>query len=361
MATQPIDETHIEERPASRRRRPYTTGDSELDARIQELVQSFAPEAAADILAEMMMTIVRLGKSDVHRGELKLVNASLKEFVHAFRVFAPYRGVRKVSMFGSARVSPIDPGYQVAREFARRIVEHGWMVITGAGPGIMKAGHEGAGRAKSFGLNIRLPMEDSGGKPFLEADPKLINFRYFFTRKVTFLKESDAFVLLPGGFGTLDEAFELLTLVQTGKSDLHPVVLLEPAGSSYWREWLVFIEEHLAGRGLISMDDLELLTIVDDIDEAIADIEGFYRNYQSQRWVGDKLVLRMRRGPEEHQLAAIQDEFADILERGRFEVVEPLPAEAADQDQLELARLAFAFNRYSYGRLRALVNALNQL
>lgn len=356
-----MDEARTEDRPTGRyRRRPYTSGDSELDARIHELVRTFAPDASEDILAEMMITVGRLAKSNVHRGELKLVNASLKEFVHAFRVFAPYRGVRKVSMFGSARVSPLDPSYQVAQEFARRIVERGWMVITGAGPGIMKAGNEGAGRAKSFGLNIRLPMEDEG-KPYLEADPKLINFRYFFTRKVTFLKESDAFVLLPGGFGTLDEAFELLTLVQTGKSELRPVVLLEPKGSSYWLEWRSFIDEHLAGRGLISMDDLELLSLADDIDETVSEIEGFYHNYHSQRWVGDRLVLRVKRGPDEGQLAAIQDQFADILERGRFEVGGPLPQEVADNDQVEFARLAFQFNRYSYGRLRALVNHLNQL
>jgi uncharacterized protein (TIGR00730 family) len=232
------------------------------------------------------------------------------------------------------------------------------MVVTGAGPGVMEAGQEGAGAARSFGLNIRLPHE-SQANPIIEADRKLINFRYFFTRKVTFLKESDAFVLLPGGFGTLDEAFELLTLVQTGKSDLHPVVLLEPPGGTYWAEWRAFVQEHLARRGLISLDDMHLLRQTDDVGAAVREVVGFYRNYQSQRYVDGRLVLRLRRAPGEVELARLSGKFADILESGTFEVVPPLPAEVADDDALDCKRIAFSFNRRSYGRLRAFVNELN--
>ena len=234
------------------------------------------------------------------------------------------------------------------------------MVITGAGPGIMQAAQDGAGANRSFGLNIRLPFE-SEANPTIEADPKLINFKYFFTRKVTFLKESDAFVLLPGGFGTLDEAFELLTLVQTGKSDLHPAVLLEAPGGTYWAEWRAFVEGNLASRGLISLDDMNLLHFAQDVEDAIREVTDFYRNYQSQRYVGNRLVLRVLRAPGESDLAHLRREFADLLESGTFEVIEPLPVEVADQDALDCARIAFRFNHRSYGRLRAFVDGLNQL
>src|SRR3990170_4417506 len=199
---------------------------------------------------------------------MKMVNAALKEFAYAFKVFKAYRGVRKVSIFGSSRSQTDEPNYDCARQFARAMAERGWMVITGAGPGVMEAGHEGAGAERSFGAAIRLPME-SEPNLFIEGDPKLINFKYFFTRKVTFLKESDAFALLPGGFGTLDETFELLTLMQTGKSDLHPIVLLEVPGGTYWRDWLQFLAGDLADRDLISEVDLNLVKYTADIEEAV--------------------------------------------------------------------------------------------
>jgi uncharacterized protein (TIGR00730 family) len=344
----------------TRRRRRYATGDAELDAGIEELVRAADLADDADLATEMVTSIVRMARGKANRGELKLVNAALKEFAYAFGVFAPYRHIRKASIFGSSRVTAEDPSYACAREFASRISDKGWMVITGAGPGVMEAGQEGAGAEQSFGLNIRLPFA-SEANPIIESDPKLINFRYFFTRKVTFLKESDAFVLLPGGFGTLDEAFELLTLVQTGKSDLHPVVRLEPPGGTYWAEWWAFVEERLAQRGLISRDDLHLLHHTDDVDTAVREVVGFYRNYQSQRYVEGRLVLRLRRAPGKADLARLSRRFADILERGRFEVVPPLPAEVADDDALDCDRLAFYFNRRSYGRLREFVDELNRL
>ena len=254
---------------------------------------------------------------------MKLVNAALKEFVYSFKVFNGYREHRKVSIFGSARSTEADPNYEFTRRFAAAMAERGWMVITGAGPGIMAAGHEGAGAERSFGAAIRLPME---GEPneFIEGDPKLINFKYFFTRKVTFLKESNAFALLPGGFGTLDETFELLTLMQTGKSDLHPIVLLEVPGGTYWQDWLAFIREDLGNRGLISDEDMCLIKHTHDIDEAVDEICGFYRNYHSQRYVDGSMVLRLQRLPSPGDLDRIAAAFSDIL---RTPEIKPVRAE----------------------------------
>ena len=342
------------------RRRPYSTGDAELDSRIRDFIGGLGLVRRMEIVEEMMASVLRLARGDTAPADLKLVNSALKEFAYAAKVFAPYRGIPKVSVFGSSRATEGDADYAYAREFTARIVQRGWMVITGAGPGIMQAAQDGAGASRSFGLNIRLPFE-SEANPIIEADPKLINFNYFFTRKVTFLKESDAFVLLSGGFGTLDEAFELLTLVQTGKSDLHPVVLLEAPGGTYWADWRAFVEGNLARRGLISLDDMNLLHFTHDVEEAVGEVTDFYRNYQSQRYVGNRLVLRLLRPPGTEGLARLRRLFADLLESGTFEVIEPLPVEVADHDALDCARIAFRFNRRSYGRLRAFVDALNQL
>jgi len=341
------------------RRRRYRTGDDALDAKIDELVQSSGLAEDADILSEMLTACFRLVRGRSDRGEMKLVNAALKEFAYAFKVFKGYRSFRKVSIFGSSRAATDDPNYECARRFAAAMAERGWMVITGAGPGIMEAGHQGAGAERSFGANIRLPLENEPNV-VIEGDPKLINFKYFFTRKVTFLKESDAFALFPGGFGTLDEAFELLTLMQTGKSDLHPVVLLESQGGSYWADWRRFIDQHLARRGLISREDLDLLLITDSIDAAVAEIERFYRNYQSQRYVDGTLVLRLLRLPPTEELDRLAGEFSDVLRKPGLEVVEPSPQEVEDKDALECRRLALQFNQSSFGRLRHLINQLNR-
>jgi len=346
----------IEPKPTRRR---YRTGDEALDAKIQELVEASGIEGDSDLLTEMVTSCFRVARDRAHRGEMKLVNAALKEFAYAFKVFKAYRGVRKVSIFGSSRSQPDEPNYDCARQFARAMAERGWMVITGAGPGVMEAGHEGAGAERSFGAAIRLPIEVEPNV-VIEGDPKLINFKYFFTRKVTFLKESDAFALFPGGFGTLDEAFELLTLMQTGKSDLHPIVLLESEGEHYWEEWARFVQKHLAGHGLISPADLDLVYITDSIEAAVAEIEGFYRNYHSQRYVDGTLVLRLQRLPDEASLARLSGEFADIFRSGGgMRAAAPSEAEAAEGDVPELPRLALGFNQRSFGRLRRLIDALN--
>src|SRR3990172_8542707 len=340
-------------------RRRYRTGDETLDAKIAELIAASGFEEDADLLQQMITTCFRLARDRSHRGEMKLVNAALKEFAYAFKVFKGYRGYRKVSIFGSARTMPEDPAYDYTRRFAKAIAEQNWMVITGAGPGIMAAGHEGAGAERSFGAAPPLPMEYEPNM-FIEGDAKLINFKYFFTRKVTFLKESDAFVLLPGGFGTLDETFELLTLMQTGKSDMHPIVLLEVPGGTYWRDWLDFLAGDLAGRGLISNEDLHLVKYTEDIQEAVDEICRFYHNYHSQRYVDGTMVLRVQRVPPPDALDRLGLAFADILRTPSIRPVEPSPQEVADGDALEVQRLALDFNQASFSRLRLLIDELNR-
>ncbi len=345
--------------PKKRRRRPYTTGDAALDEKIAQLVAESGANANADLIQEMVTTALRLVRDKAERGEQKLVNAALKEFAYSFRVFKKWQGHRKVSIFGSARTTPDEPAYEYTRRFAEAMVNQNWMVITGADPGIMAAGHEGAGAEKSFGASIRLPLE-SEPNIFIQGNTKLINYKYFFTRKVTFIKESYAFALLPGGFGTMDETYELLTLMQTGKSDLHPVVLLEEEGSTFWSEWLRFTEEQLLGRGLISQDDLHLLYHATSIDSAVTEITRFYANYQSQRYVGGVLMLRIKRLPPEAKIAELKYTFRDILGHRGIRASEPSTVEIDDEDELDCERLAVHFNQSSFGRLRRLIDELNR-
>ena len=339
-------------------RKPYSTGNPELDAKIAALVAVSEAGEDVDLLQEMITTCLRLVRDEADRGEMKLVNAALKEFAYSFSVFKKWRGHRKVSIFGSARTVPGDPVYDYTRRFSAAISERNWMVITGAGPGIMAAGHEGAGAEKSFGASIRLPLE-SEPNFFIQGNAKLINFKYFFTRKVTFIKESDGFALLPGGFGTLDEAFELLTLMQTGKSDLHPIVLLEEPGSTYWAAWLRFLEDELVGRGLISLEDLHLVKLCSSIEEAVEELDCFYRNYQSQRYASGKLILRLRRLLPEEQIEELARTFSDIIGPRGMKATEATPSEVRDNDALEFKRIALDFNQTSVGRLRRLIDALN--
>ena len=350
-------------------RRVYTTGNAELDRQVNEIVGTLSyavpdtkqPVDPADLelVREMLTSSLRLVTQHATRAEMKLVNAAVKEFAYSFRVFAPYRNQRKVSIFGSARVQPGEQSYVATREFAAEIAKHGWMVITGAGPGIMAAGHEGAGVEQSFGANIRLPGLNPANA-YIAKDGKLVNFKYFFTRKVTFLKESDAFVLLPGGWGTLDECFELLTLTQTGKSQIHPIVLLEPEGSTYWRDWLLFIRDNVLQRHFINESDLALLRVATTPQEAVEEIERFYRNYRSARFVGERLVLRIERSPDARTLAHLNDEFADLKVKGAIELIDPLPPEVRDNDDVAFKRVAL-FPKHAYGRIRQLIDELNAL
>jgi len=341
--------------------RPYAIGDPVLEQKITELVEATGADPAnSDLIEELVTTALKLHRDTADRGDLKLLNTALKEMRYSMLVFSRHREMPKVTIFGSARTEADNPSYLLAVEFARIMAtERSWGVITGAGPGIMEAGNEGAGREASFGVNIRLPFE-SDANPHIDDD-RLINFKYFFTRKLGFVKESHAFALFPGGFGTMDETFELLTLIQTGKSDLHPIVLLEPEGNGYWEGWQAFVEENLVKQGMISAEDLHLYRITSDPQEAADEICRFYANYQSQRYVKGRLVLRLNQAPDEAQLERFNEQFADILVSGRIEVIPPTDAEVADEDSLEAKRVELHFDRRSFGRLRILIDALNDL
>jgi hypothetical protein len=261
-------------------------------------------------------------------------------------------------VFGSARTEPGSPAFEQARRFGERIVAEGWMVITGAGDGIMGAAQLGAGRERSFGVNIRLPWEQKPNA-VIDGDPKLVNFRYFFTRKLAFLKEAHAIALFPGGFGTHDEGFEALTLIQTGRSEILPVVFVDEPGGRYWSEWSRYVDEHLRGPKLISPEDLSLYRVTDDVETAVRETVDFYRNYHSSRFVGDVLVLRVRVAPDAAKLAELNSEFADLTTSGRLELGPPLPEEGGDAP--EHARITLRFDRRRAGRLRLLIDRLNTL
>ena len=336
----------------------YRTGDAALDQDVAALVERVSDPADADLIFELVASALRLASDGADRGDLKIANAALKEMRHAFHVFAPYRAARKVAIFGSARTEPESPLYVQTRDVAAAMAALDWMVVTGAGPGIMEAGIEGAGADNAFGVGILLPFETTTSQ-FLADDPKLINFRYFFTRKLEFIKESDAFVLLPGGYGTLDEAFELLTLLQTGKAQPAPVIMLDVPGGTYWQHWGTFVERELERPGYVSLEDDRLFCVTDSIETAVDEIVGFYSNYHSQRFVKGRLVLRMRRAPAPDELASLNREFADIVARGEIDVIGPTPEEVADDDHVDLERIAFRFDRHGWARLRMLVDRLN--
>jgi uncharacterized protein (TIGR00730 family) len=317
--------------------------------------QQLSPAQSRELDA-MMGTLVDMAREGTSVGDLKIAGAALAEMAEAFRVFRPYRHIRKVTMFGSARTRPEDPVYILARDLAAKLAEADWMVVTGAGPGIMAAGLEGAGREHAFGVNIRLPHEEEAN-PFIAQDPKLVEMRYFFTRKLMLIKESHAYAILPGGFGTQDESFELLTLLQTGKAEPAPVVMVETPGGTYWHGWLHFLEEQAIAAGWVSPDDRSLFKVTNTLDEAAAEILGFYRNYHSCRWVGDLLVLRVQVQPSKPELADLNRRFSDIVARGAIRTAGAFPPERNDHP--ELPRLAFRFDRFHYARLRQLIDAIN--
>lgn len=338
--------------------RSYEFEDGNLNRLIAELVEAAGAGSNGDLTQEIITTAVKLFRDQADRGDMKLINAAVKEIRYSLLIFSKYQHVPKVTIFGSARTPFEDANYQLAAEFARKMVqERGWMVVTGAGPGIMEAGNRGAGSEHSIGVNIRLPFEDQANA-FVDAS-RTINFKYFFTRKLGFVKESHGFALFPGGFGTMDETFELLTLVQTGKSDLHPIVMLEANGTGYWQTFNDFVNKDLLGNGLIAEPDLSLYKVTNDVEEAAHEICHFYANYQSQRYVDGRLILRLNQAPDQGQLEALNEQFSDIVASGSIAVIEATDAEKADGDSLDLGRLALRFNRRSFGRLRQLVDVLN--
>jgi uncharacterized protein (TIGR00730 family) len=334
--------------------------DPELKRRIQELIDykggGFNQESVADIVDNAL----KLLKDVQDSGDVRVIQTALRELRFAFKLFAPYAGVRKVAMFGSARTAPTRPEYQQAVDFGRKIAAAGFMVITGAGPGIMEAGHEGAGPEKSFGANIRLPWEQSAN-PIIREDKKLVTFKYFFTRKLIFIRHSDALTLFPDGFGTMDEGYEALTLMQTGKSQLMPLVLIDRPGGTFWKTWDKQVREHLLRDELISPEDLCLYQITDDTDRAVKIITRFYRNFHSTRFVKDLFVVRLKHAPSDSALDAMNEDFADINTGEPIRRIEPTPEEVEDNEHVDLSRIAFNFNRKDYGRLRQMIDVLNSL
>jgi uncharacterized protein (TIGR00730 family) len=304
--------------------------------------------------------ILRLSETEIDRLDWKILSASIEDMERAFQAFYPYRHIRKVAVFGSARMSDTMPEYQLAYDFARAIGQQGFMTITGGGGGIMAAANAGAGAENSFGLNIQLPFEQGANK-YISGDPKSIVFKYFFTRKLFFLRESDAVALFPGGFGTQDEALETLTLCQTGRYGPVPLVLIDRPGGSYWRDWDNYIRKNLAATGLISPEDFNLYTITDDLQVAIETIRNFYRVYHSSRYVGDEFVMRLKVALCDRDLELLNLEFSDLVVSGKIVQTTALPGESDDPTLGDLPRLVFKFDRRDFGRLYQMIGKIDRM
>jgi hypothetical protein len=330
-----------------------------LDAQIREWLRERSGSGNEFLITEMIRTLVKLAADGTSRGDLKILNRTLKELRHAFKVFAPYSGVRKVSIFGSTHIQESDPYYHLARDLAQRLAQEGLMVITGAGPGIMQAGHEGAGPEHSFGVNIRLPAVQQANR-FIKDDSKLMSFHFFFTRKLMFVKEADAVVIFPGGFGTHDELSESLTLAQTGKSQIVPIILMDLPGEAYWKAWERFVREAMLSRRYIAGTEFSFFKIMDNIDAAIGEIKAFYRNFHSYRFVRHDLVIRLNHSPTPALIDTLNQEFTDIFKGGKIQQTEPLAEEADDPSALHLSRLRVPFNREDFARLRQMIDVINR-
>lgn len=339
------------------RQRQQSPQSMRRDAAIDAFLREFAPSPHHELLAQMIVTVCRLAHDSAGRGEVKILNSALKELRYAFKVFAPYSHIPKVTIFGSSRTPEDHPEYIQARQFAEYMEKCGWMVITGAGDGIMRAGHHGAKRESSFGVAISLPFEQRTND-IIADDSKCINFKYFFTRKLLFIKEAEAVVLFPGGFGTQDENFEALTLIQTGKADIMPVVLCDAPQGTYWKHWRSYVEKELLAKGMISAEDMNLFKITDNVEHAAQEILHFYKRYHSARMVRDRMVIRMRSELPLATLREIDTRFGDIVTEGGIEALPgPLPEERGEFP--DMPRLALKFNRRSMGRLRLMINAIN--
>ncbi len=338
----------------------FTRTNGPVDEAIDRLMELAEDIHSPELVREMILAALKAGQEDDERADLKLMNSTLKEMRFTSKVFGPYRNVRKVTVFGSARTRPDEPVYEMARRFGRRLAEGGYMVITGGGAGIMQAANEGAGPEHSFGVNIRLPFEQRPN-PVVEGNPRLITYKYFFNRKVAFLKEADAVALFPGGFGTLDEAMETLTLVQTGKRNPLPLVLVDEPGGTYWAKWIKFFEDELLARGYISVSDFSFFEGVDSVEAAVSEINRFYSRYHSLRYVDEQLVIRLTSALDSSHIQKLKERFADILSQGGTMVLSgPLSAEVDDPELAHLPRLVVDFNRKDFGRLRKLIDEINR-
>jgi uncharacterized protein (TIGR00730 family) len=332
--------------------------DPPFDARVQELVRDWGAEKSPELIEEMIVTALKIARDQMGVADLKLINRSLKELRYAAKVFAPYAQFRKVVVFGSARIAAEAREAKVAEDFAREMVAHDYMVITGGGDGIMGAAQRGAGREHSFGLNIRLPFEQQANV-IIEGDPKLINFNYFFTRKLNFVKETHAFALFPGGFGTMDECFEVLTLMQTGKARVIPVVLLDRPDGNYWQTWMKFVTDHLFKIGFVSPEDFYFFKIAHSVKEAADEILQFYKVYHSARWVGEQLVIRICQPLSSRALVDLNKNFADLVREGEIVQGSALRQEKNEPEIWDLPRVILNPYRRSFGRFRQLIDAIN--
>jgi uncharacterized protein (TIGR00730 family) len=338
--------------------RRYGSIGPEFEARVRQLVADWGAEKSPELVEELIVTALKMARDKMGTGDLKLMNRALKEMRYAAKIFAPFRDVRKVVVFGSARTAPSEPTAQMAEEFGRQMVANKYMVITGGGDGIMGAAQRGAGRENSFGLNIRLPFEQHANE-IIHGDPKLINFTYFFTRKLNFVKETHAFALFPGGFGTMDEGFEALTLMQTGKALIIPIVLIDQPDGTYWEMWRRFLTDDLLKRGLISKEDFHFVKFAHHVSEAVDHILLFYSNFQSLRWVGSQLVLRICNRLTERAVRDLNKQFADLLRVGSIVQRNALPQEKNQPEIWHLPRLVLTPHRHEFGRYRQLIDAIN--
>ena len=337
----------------------FTRTNGPVDEAVDRLIELAEHIHHPEIIREMILAALKAGQEEDEKADLKLMNSTLKEMRFTSKVFGPYNNVRKVSVFGSARTEPHESVYKMARLFGQKLAEIGYMVITGGGAGIMQAVNEGAGPEHSFGINIRLPFEQRLN-PVMEGNPRQIEYKYFFNRKVAFLKEASAVALFPGGFGTLDEAMETLTLLQTGKRNPMPLVLVDEPGGTYWTEWINFFKEELLSQGYITEPDFYLFESVNSVYEAVERIHRFYRRYHSLRYVDKQLVIRLVSDVAPAVVYELKERFSDILTPdGTIYLSGALPAETDEPDVEHLPRLVLDFNLRDFGKLRKLIDAIN--
>jgi len=337
-------------------KKSYKVGNPKIDQEIERLAKKFSTPQSRSYIKDLFTTVIKLHLDKADDRDLYLANVTLKELRHIFRTFARYRDIRKVVMFGSHRSSPKSKEYKLAKEFAQKIIQKDFMVITGGGGGVMEAGNWGAGK-KGFAVKIKLPSE-TVANPYVSRGEKLINVKYFYTRKLAFIKESDATVLFPGGFGTHDEGFEVLTLLQTGKCSPRPLVFVESPGKTYWKMWFAFLKKELLKGGFITEIDFKLFTVVNSVKEAVAAVTNFYRNYHSIRFGRGITIIRLKHKISEKRLKQLSKKYQDII-KGEITPSGPLPAEVRGKEYLDLPRICMKFDRKGYGRLIELVRDLN--
>jgi uncharacterized protein (TIGR00730 family) len=337
----------------------FTRTNGPVDEAIDNLMELADHVHHPELIREMILAALKVGQEQEHTAVFKMINSTVKEMRFTAKIFKPYHNVRKVSVFGSARTRPEESVYQMAYLFGQKLVKAGYMVITGGGSGIMQAVNEGAGPDHSFGMNIRLPFEQKPN-PVMEGNPRQIDYKYFFNRKVAFLKEASAIALFPGGFGTLDEAMETVTLLQTGKRNPIPLLLVDEPGGTYWSRWIQFFEQELLTEGYITASDFYLFERVNSVDSAVEKISNFYHRYHSLRFVEKQLVIRLISDIDLQAIEELKTRFSEIIQPpGSMYLSGPLPEEADEPEIDNLPRLVLNFNRKDFGKLRKLIDAIN--